>query len=106
MIGLLYDVEIKPMYFFDAPAASPFKKQVTRIYVDYYNSIDFSINGNLVPYQNFPLFNGKPLVPQTDTAIVAPFSGWNRFETLSITQTSPFDLQILSIGYQVSSAVI
>lgn len=107
MIGLLYDVEITPMYLFSEPAGAPFKKQMTRIYVDYFNSLNFYINGNLVPYQNFAdIQAGLPLVPQTDTAIVAPFSGWNRFATFSITQSSPFDLQITSIGYQISSAVI
>jgi len=106
MIGLLYDVNITPMYLFAGSPNSAFKKQITRIYVDYYNSINFNINGNLVPYQQFPLYNGKPLVPQTGTAIVSTFQGWERFATISITQTSPFDLQILSIGYQISDAVI
>lgn len=107
MIGLLYDVDITPMFLFSGTASSPFKKQMTRIYVDYYNSLNFYINGNLVPYQNFAdIQAGLPLMPQTDTAIVAPFSGWNRFSTFSITQSSPFDLQILSIGYQISEAVI
>lgn len=107
MIGLLYDVEIKPMFLFSGNASSAFKKQMTRIYVDYYNSLNFYINGNLVPYQNFAdIQAGLPLKPQTDTAIVAPFSGWNRFSTFSITQSSPFDLQILSIAYQIGEAVI
>ncbi len=106
MIGLLYDVEISPMFVFAGNTSSPFKKQLTRIYVDYFNSINFSINGNLVPYQSFPLFNGKPLVPQTGTAIVASFSGWERFATFTISQSSPFDLQILSVAYQIAEAVI
>ena len=110
-IGLLYDVEIIPMYPYAGALQSPFFKQVQRIYVDYTLSLDFSINGNLVPYQMFPLFNGKPITPQTDTAIIGPFSGWNRFDNdnvpiISITQSSPFDLQITSIGYQVAAAVI
>jgi len=111
-IGLLYDVNIVPMYPYAGAQESAFKKQVNRIYVDYYNSLDFSINGNLVPYQSFAdIQAGLPLTPQTDTAIVAPFSGWNRFNNngvpiISITQSSPFDLQILSIGYQIAAAVI
>jgi hypothetical protein len=106
-IGLLYDVDITPMFFFDESAASPFEKLVTRIYVDYYNSLNFSINGNLVPYQNFAdIQAGLPLVPQTDTAIIDPVLGYNRFATFSITQSSPFDLQILGIGYQIEAAVI
>ncbi len=107
MIGLLYDVNITPMYNFAGTLQSPFKKQLQRIYVDYYQSLDFSINGNLVPYQNYAEIQaGLPLMPQTDTAIVAPFSGWDRFGTFSITQSSPFDLQILGIAYQIADAVI
>ena len=112
MIGLLYDVELIPMYPYAGSASSPFKKQVQRIYVDYYQSLVFSINGNLVPYQNFANIQaGLPLVPQTDTAIIAPFYGWNRFDAdgtpiISIQQSSPFDLEITSIGYQIASAVI
>ena len=106
-IGLLYDVDITPMYIFAGSEQAPFFKQMTRIYVDYYNSLDFYINGNLIPYQNFEEIQaGLPLVPKTDTAIVNPYSGSSRFSTFSITQSSPFDLQILSIGYQISDSVI
>lgn len=110
-IGLLYDVTITPMYPFSGQAESAFKKKVTRIYVDYYNTIDFSINGYLVPYQTYAQIQENPILePQTGTAIVGPYQGYHRFGNmptlLSITQTSPFDLQILSIGYQITSAVI
>lgn len=112
MIGLLYSNEVIPMYPYSGSASSPFKKQVNRIYVDYYQSLDFEINGNLVPYLNFDEIQaGLPLTPKTDTAIVAPVSGWNRFDNngtpiISITQSSPFDLEITSIGYQIATAVI
>jgi hypothetical protein len=112
LIGLLYDNDVIPMYPFSNSAESPFKKQVNRIYVDYYNSLDFEVNGKLVPYQNFENIQaGLPLVPQTDTAIIAPYSGWNRFDQdgqpiIAITQRSPFDLQILAIAYQITSAVL
>ena len=106
-VGLLYDLSFRSMYLFVDSAASSLMKNQSRIYVDYYNSIDFSINGNLVPYQNFAdIQAGLPLQPQTDTAIVSPVTGWNRFETISITQTSPFDVQILALGYQIEYAVI
>ena len=107
MIGLLYDVEITPMYIFAGSAAAPFMKQMSRIYVDYYQSLNFYINDKLVPYQTYAEIQaGLPLTPKTDTAIIAPVSGYSRFSTFSITQSSPFDLQILSIGYQIESAVI
>lgn len=108
-VGLLYDVEIKPMYPFAGTAAAPFMKNLTRIYVDYYQSLNFFINGKLVPYQSFAdIQAGLPLTPRTDTAIFSPVSGWQRFDNdaIVITQSAPFDLQILGIGYQIEVAVI
>lgn len=111
-IGLLYDAELIPMYPFAGPKAAPFFKNLNRIYVDYLESLNFFINGKLVPYQNFAdIQAGLPLQPQTDTAIIAPVSGWNRNirgvnDAVVITQSSPFDLQILAIAYQIEVAFI
>ena len=108
-IGLLYDVEITPMYPFFGSTSAAFMKQVSRIYIDYYESLNFKINGKLVQYQNFQeIQEGLPLTPKTDTAIFSPVTGYSRFpsDDIVITQTSPFDLQILSIGYQIDMAVI
>ena len=112
LIGILYDNEVVPMYPFSGAAESPFKKKLSRLYVDYYNSLNFSVNGTLVPYQYYSQIQaGLPLMPQTGTAIITPITGWNRFDDdgkpiISIKQSSPFDLQILSIGYQIESEVI
>ncbi len=105
-VGLLYDVLITPMYFYGGSNNSPLKKQVTRIYVDYYQSLNFYINGVFVPYLTYPVVLGGALVPVTDTAIINPVTGYNRFETFDITQTSPFDLQILSISYEIETVII
>lgn len=115
-IGLLYDVRITPMYIFGGAKAAPLKKKISRVYVDYYNSLDFSINGYLVPYQVFSEIQaGLPLEPREGTAIFDPVEGYNRFDStvnatpvpvITITQRAPFDLQILSIGYEVKVAMI
>lgn len=106
-VGLLYDVNITPMYIYGGPRASVLKKKVSRIYIDYFESLDFNINGYLVPYQNFAEIQaGLPLAPRTGTAIFDPVDGYERYETLSITQRAPFDLQILSIAYEVDVKMI
>lgn len=108
-IGLLYNVEIKPMYPFYSSTSSPFEKQISRVYIDYYQSLNFLINGKLVQYQNFQeIQDGLPLVPKTNTAIFSPVSGYSRFDSnaIVITQASPFNLEILAIGYQIEMAVI
>lgn len=107
IVGLLYENRVRPMYVFAGAMASPFFKQITRIYVDYQDSLNFYINGSLVQYQNFAQIQaGMPLTPQTDTAIYDPVMGWDRFATFEITQNSPFDLQILGIEYQIDTAVL
>jgi hypothetical protein len=106
-VGLNYDVELSPMYFYAGAQAAPFYKKISRVYVDYYQSLNFYINGKLIPYQNFAdIQDGLNLVPQTDTAIIEPALGWNRYATFSITQTAPFDLQITAIGYQIAASVL
>ncbi len=112
-VGFLYDVDIQPMYYFSGSAEAPFMKNVNRIYIDYFQSLNFYVEtdptkpATLIPYQNFfDIQQGLPLMPQTDTAIISPVSGWSRFSTFRIFQASPFDLQILSISYQIEMAVI
>lgn len=106
-VGLLYPLEIRPMYLFAGANATYNFKQITNIFVDYYNSLDFYVNGTLVNFQNFiEIQNSIPLAPQTGTAIMRPVNGWDRFQTFNITQNSPFDCQILSISYQIDAHII
>jgi hypothetical protein len=106
-IGLLYECELIPMYVFAGTQESPFFKSLSRIYVDYYNTLNFTINDTLVPYQSFAqIQTGNSLESQTGTAIYAPVLGWDRFQTFRIYQNSPFDCQILGIAYQIRSAAL
>lgn len=106
-VGLLYPLEIKPMYLFAGANATYHFKQITNIFVDYYNSLDFYVNGTLVNFQNFiEIQNQIPLAPQTGTAHMRPVHGWDRFQTFTISQNSPFDCQILSISYQIDAHII
>lgn len=106
-VGLLYQLKITPMYLYAGPQAADYFKNINRIYVDYYNSLNFYVNGKLVKYQNFAdIQAGLPLQPQTGTAIIESVNGWSRNSTFDITQNSPFDLQVTAIGYQISAAII
>lgn len=106
-VGLLYSCALSPMYVFAGAVEADYYKQITRIYVDYYNSLDFEINGVTVPFQNFSAIQaGLPLLPETDTAVSSVMSGWDRFYTFVVTQNSPFDLQITSIAYQIDAKII
>ena len=104
ILGILYDVNITPMYIFAGKEQSNAFKNLSAIFVDYYNSLDFNVNGTLVPFQTFTQIqtNIAP-IPSTDTAIIYPTQGWNRYSTFSITQSSPFDLQVTAIEYDIGA---
>ncbi len=106
-VGLLYPVEIKSMYFYAGSSHADLMKQTTKIYVEYFQSLNFYINEKLVTYQTFTdIQQGKGLVASSGTAITTPVFGWNRDKTFSITQHAPFDLRITAIAYQVTASMI
>lgn len=107
LVGFLYPVTIKPMYVFSGTNETNYYKNISKIYVDYYQSLNFYVNGVFVPYQTFAQIQaGLGIEPQTGTATVYPVGGWSDFSNVTITQNSPYDLQILAIAYQIESAII
>lgn len=115
-VGLIYDVQLTPMYIYGGHVTyksaggkymSNFHKSVIRVYVNYYNSLNFFVDNTFVPYQNYAdVQQGLGPYPQTGTAIINMVSGYNIDYTFNITQSSPFDLQITGIDYQVESTII
>jgi hypothetical protein len=106
-IGLLYPVNIGVMFLFAGANKADYFKNIGKIWVDYYDSLNFYVNGTLINYQNFAdIQAGLPLTPQSDTAELRPVSGWSRFASFNITQNSPFDLIITSISYMIDSTIV
>lgn len=117
-LGIIYDTKIIPMYLYAGQNEADYFKNISRIYVDYLDSLDFYVDNTFVNYQSFilPMPGGSmtypPLLPQTGTAVVSSVNGWynpinlDRSTTFSITQHSPFDLQIVSISYQIQSVIM
>lgn len=106
-VGILFETQIVPMYTYVGAQATNYYKNLSRIYVDYYQSLDFTINGHTVLYQNFKdIQAGLGLTPRTDTAVESPVNGWNRFSTFAIDQNSPYDLIVTGIEYQIDEAIV
>jgi len=106
-VGLIYPFEVRTMYIYDGPGKNNWSKHLTEINIDYYQSLNFYINGKLVPYQTFENTQQQlPPVPQTGTATFYPVRGWNKYDTITITQNAPFDIQILSIDYQIGAEIV
>lgn len=108
IVGILFQNEVTPMYTFAGANKSADFKNITSIFVDYYLSIDFQVNGIGVPFQSFIQIQsgGNIINSLTGLAIARPVLGWNRENTFSITQFSPFDLNITGIQYQVEDSII
>lgn len=106
-VGFIYPFVLKTMFLYAGFERSNWSKKITEINVDYYQSLNFSVNGKLVPYQTFAeAQEGLPPAPKTDTATIYPVLGWNRFANVEITQNAPFDIQILGIDYEINSSIV
>ncbi len=106
-LGLTFDVVLETMYIYAGPNLMDAYKRVTKIYVDYYNSLAFQVNGVTVPYQKYTALQDQtPLVPESGQYKTGCADGWKQEQTILVTQHNSFDLQIQSISYQVTSRLI
>jgi len=106
-VGLTYNVEIKPLSPFDGAKLTDAFKKTSFIYIDYFNSLNFNVNGKLVPYKTFAEIQaGDELMPKTGTAKISTAKGWRITQDIEITQSSPLPLSILSISYQIQGDLI
>lgn len=106
-VGLQFPVNIQTMDYFAGVQATDAFKLNTRLYVDYYRSLDFYVNGIQVQYQTFEdIQNNVPIHVQSGTQIQGVSGAWNRYAHTTITQNSPYDLQISAIRYQIAAALV
>lgn len=106
-VGLIYNVNIRTMFIYGGPNMMNAAKKVSKIYVDYTDSLAFEVNGAPVPYYNEnDIMNDVPLTPQSGQFETGCADSWQREQTIEITQSAPFDLQIQSIAYQVAVTYI
>lgn len=106
-VGLIYPVEIIPMFIFSGPNDTDYLKKLTQVFIDYFQSLNFYVKGRLVWYQNFKAIQqGLPLAPRSGTYKQRVVTGYNTDYTFPIVQNSPFDLVITAISYQIISTII
>lgn len=106
-VGLPFDVLIHTMYVYAGASFTDATKRITKIYVDYYNSLNFYVQGSLVPFQTFANVQaGNPLVPLSGQFVIGAADGWLLNQIIVITQTAPFPLTIQSISYQIAACLI
>lgn len=105
MVGFTYDVEITPMYFWYGTSNSNIPKHVVQVIVEYYQSIDFYIDGKIAKYQYFDdISKKKGLVPHSGYVTKDLLHGYKRYDTFTISQRSPFNLCVTSISYKITGS--
>jgi hypothetical protein len=77
------------------------KKRIPRIFIDYYESLGIYVNGDVIPYRTFDDATGELVDPITDVYEYLNLQGWNRRESVIITQNDPLPMTILAVGYEV-----
>lgn len=104
-VGLSYSIEIQPNPINIPSSSGPtlyIPKNIPRIFVDYYQSLGLTINGNEIPDLAFsPTFFDQ--APELKTGIYeyTNVGGWDRRQSPIISSDKPLSATILGIGYEV-----
>ena len=100
-VGYLFDCEIELLNYFYGEDSFNYPKKISKLYVDYYNSQNFSVNGTKVP--QLSLNNGIEII-KTGVYEERPLLGWFKDSSLSILQErSPYNLNITKIQYEITA---
>ena len=104
-IGLRIKTEIKTMpinVLGDMGPLLPIPKRIPRYFIDMLKSQGVEVNGILIRNLLFaPEFEEGPLPLVSGLFEISNLSGWDRRQSVSITQNGPFKMTILGIGYEV-----
>ena len=102
-VGLSYASTIKTMPFEGKLPSGPtrtFKKRILAISVDLYQTQAVTIDGEAV---TFDADDNGLIAPYTGFKRKGSLLGYNKDATITITQSEPLDMTILSLDYKVST---
>lgn len=104
-VGLFYAPVVEPMPLNYPTQMGPnvyLPKTVKKMYVDYYESLGITMNGQLIPPFQFNSDDyDSPPAPKSDFYAICPFNGWNPRQTFTISQNSPLPFTLIGIGFEV-----
>lgn len=115
-ITVEYPITIAQVGLFFAPVVEPMPlnyptqmgnnvyqpKTVKKMFVDYFESLGITINGQLIPPFQFNSDDyDSPPTPKTDFYAICPFNGWEARQTFTISQNSPLPFTLIGIGFEV-----
>lgn len=104
-VGFFYVPVLEPMDLVEVANYNYAFKAVNTVYVDYQDSLAIIVNGQEIPYQNFEsIESGAQLSLQSGTFELFDQKGWERFQSIVITQTKPVRMEIISLAYSINNA--
>lgn len=106
-VGITYPIELKTLSLYTGDDSSDVLKKSSYAYADYYESIDFKVNGKQVPFQTFEqIQQGLPIMPQTGRFKLGTSKGYSLTEEVTVSQYSPMPCTITALSYQVKGELI
>lgn len=77
-------------------------KRITRLFVDYYESIGIQVNGRYIPELEFGP-NTLDSIPKAKTGIYTSYGDkWGQRVSMQIKQTDPLPFLVIGLGYEVT----
>ena len=103
-VGFLYNWRVESMPIFLDEESVDIPKKVSKIYVEFYNSLGFTINGysrGWYPYTQIQA--GNPPTPFSGTIEIGSSLGYAVNQSIVLEQLAPFPITILGFSYIVSA---
>jgi len=105
-VGLPYTVTVKTMPLEPRLASGNlkgFRKRVLEVNAEVYQSQAMSVNGQLVAFRQFgESVLDAAVAPFTGVKTIGPLLGFNKEVAITVSQTVPLALHLLSLDYKVS----
>ncbi len=75
-------------------------RAVSHVYVQFFESLEVTVNGVILAFREFATVIDKPDQPKTGTEEITLIN-WDKDPQISITQSAPLPLTLLTIGYEI-----
>lgn len=105
LVGKIYETQITSMPLFLNKFGSFYKKKIFQIYIEYYQSYNFTVNGKVTAVSSFA-DSTKPKTPKTGVVRLGYGQGYQNDNYIDIKQHSPHPLTIQSIGWITTGSAV
>jgi hypothetical protein len=104
-IGLKFSQKLEPMpvHFMTQAGDNLYKrKRISTVWVDCFETINYRLNGIPAFNWSFPITLGAGFEPQSTITRTPILQGWDRRQSVTISQDDPFVVQILGMTIETT----